>query len=67
MVYIFGIFGFVLGFAVGLGTINVLLRHYSAKEIQANKSFKWKYGLIVWLFAIFGGWLGVWLYHNHFL
>lgn len=67
MVYIFGFFGFVLGFAIGLGMINVLLRRYSAKEIQANKSFKWKYGTAVWLFALFGGWFGIWLYHNHFI
>jgi len=67
MVYIFGIFGFVLGFAIGLGAINVLLRHYSTKQIQENRSFKWKYGLIVWLLAFFGGWAGVWIYYNHFL
>jgi hypothetical protein len=67
VVYIFGFFGFVMGFAIGLGSINVMLRHYSSKEIQANKSFKWTYGAVVWIFAAFGGWIGVWLYHNYFL
>ena len=67
MVYIFGFFGFVMGFAVGLGTINVLLRKYSVKEIRSNKSFKWKYGTLVWFFGLFGGWIGVWLYNHYFL
>lgn len=67
MLYIFGFFGFIFGFAIGLGTINVLLRQYSAKEIQENPSFKWKYGSIVWFFGVFGGWIGVWLFNNYFL
>ena len=66
MVYIFGFFGFVMGFGIGLGVINVMLRHYSTKEIQENKSFKWTYGLAVWGFAAIGGWIGVWLYNQNF-
>ena len=37
MVYIFGLFGAMIGFGVGLGTINVLLRHHGKTEIQDNK------------------------------
>lgn len=66
MVYVFGFFGFVMGFAIGLGVINVLLRNYPKEEIQDNKAFR-IYSIAVWIFAIFGGWLGVWVHNNHFL
>ncbi len=66
MVYIFAVIGFFMGFGVGLGTINVLLRHRSKKDIQSDKSLRWSYGLMVWLFAILGGWLGVWACNNYF-
>ena len=67
MVYVFGFVGFVMGFGVGLGVINVLLRHYSKQELQDNKSLRWRYGLAVWIFAVLGGWAGVSLYNNSFL
>ena len=65
MVYIFGFFGFAMGFAVGLGVINVMLRHRSTEEIKKDKSLKWTYGVGVWIMAALGGWLGVWIYNNH--
>lgn len=67
MVYIFGIFGFIMGFGVGLGMINVMLRHYSQKEIQENKSFRWKYGVLVWGVAAFGAWAGTRIYYTLYL
>ena len=67
MVYIFGFFGFVMGFGVGLGVINVLLRHRSKKEIEEDTSLRWTYGLAVWVFAALGGWLGAWIHNNYFL
>lgn len=67
MVYIFSLFGFMMGFGIGLGTINVLLRKRSKQEIQEDKSLVWTYGLIVWVVAGLGGWLGFWIYNNHFL
>ncbi|MCI5060910.1 MAG: hypothetical protein MRY79_07550 [Alphaproteobacteria bacterium] len=66
-VYIFGLFGFVMGFGVGLGVINVFLRHYSNEKIKNDKSLRWTYGLAVWVFAALGAWLGIWLYHNSFI
>ena len=66
MVYIFGLFGFITGFAVGLGVINVMLRHYSGNEIQKDKSLRWTYGLAVWVFAGVGCWLGVLIYNRYF-
>ena len=67
MVYIFGIIGLVFGFSVGLGTINVILRNRSKKEIQEDSSLRWKYGLLVWLIAGFGCWIGIYLYnHSNF-
>ena len=67
MVYIFSFFGFMMGFAVGLGTINVLLRRRSNSEIEKDKSLRWTYGVAVWIFAALGGWLGFWFYNNSFL
>jgi hypothetical protein len=67
MVYIFGFVGFMIGFGVGLGIINVLLRHYSKKQLESDKTLRWRYGLTVWIFAGLGGWLGVQLYNNSFL
>lgn len=66
MVYIFGFFGFMIGFGIGLGIINVLLRHRTLDEIRADKAAKWKYGLIVWAMSAFGAYSGIWIYNNHF-
>lgn len=67
MVYIFAFVGFVMGFGVGLGVINVLLRNRSLKDIQNDKSLRFRSGLAVWVFAGLGGWAGVWLYNYNFL
>ncbi len=67
MVYIFGLFGAMIGFGVGLGTINVLLRHHGKSEIQDNKSQYKVYSLLVWAFAILGGMIGVWFFNHNFL
>jgi len=66
MVYLFAIIGFVFGFSIGLGSINVALRYKSTKEIQSDKALRWKYGLLVWGFAFVGGWIGVQIYNNYF-
>lgn len=66
MVYLFAVIGFVFGFSVGLGSINVALRYKSTDEIKSDKSLRWKYGLLVWAFAFVGGWLGVMIYNNYF-
>jgi len=66
MVYIFTFFGFMMGFGVGLGVMNVILRHRSKDEIKEDKSLQW-YGLIGWFFAILGGLAGYWVYNHSFL
>lgn len=66
MVYIFALVGFVFGFAIGLGTINVILRNVEKERLTNDKSLKWKYGILVWVFAFCGGWLGVWVFNNVF-
>lgn len=65
MVYLYGIIGFIAGFSLGLGVINVMTRSYSSRELLNNKSLRWTYGLFVWLFAGIGGYGGVWLFNNH--
>jgi hypothetical protein len=66
MVYLFTFFGFAMGFGVGLGTINVILRHKTMDEIESNRSLRFWYGLLVWVFALAGGWAGWALYTYHF-
>lgn len=66
MIYLFGIVGAIVGFSIGLGTINVMLRNVPKEKLQSDQSIKWKYGLLVWGFFGLGGWLGVWIYNNHF-
>lgn len=64
MVYLFGIAGFAAGFAGGLFIINLFLRGVANKELIENKSYRWTYGLAVWLFAALGAYAGVWVYHH---
>lgn len=66
MVYIFAFFGFVVGFAIGLGVINVLLRNRKISDVRSDASAKWTYGLAVWGVAFGGLWLGLTIYNNYF-
>ncbi len=66
MVYIFGFIGFIFGFAIGLGVINVLLRNHKISEIKQNKSVRWIYGLTVWGLSGLGSYIGVIIYGNYF-
>lgn len=66
MVYIFGFVGFVFGFAVGLGLINVMLRHRKISEVRADKSSRFIYGLAVWGLGGMGTYIGVFIYNNYF-
>ncbi|MBN8520759.1 MAG: hypothetical protein J0L77_02520 [Alphaproteobacteria bacterium] len=62
MVYVFGIVGFLGGFAAGVFVIGQILRGRSRTELIQNKSLRWTYGLMVWVLAGLGAWAGVWLY-----
>lgn len=66
MVYIFGGVGFVIGFAVGLGTLNVLLHNRKIEDVKKDKSAKSVYGLSVWGLSAIGAWLGVTIYNVYF-
>lgn len=66
MVYLFGVIGFVLGFAAGLFVINLFLRSYRTAELLKNRGLRWTYGLSVWIFAALGTGAGVWLYNRSF-
>ena len=66
MVYIFALVGFVFGFAIGLGVINVLLRHRKISEVKQDKSARWIYGLAVWGLSGMGAYIGVLIYNNYF-
>lgn len=66
MIYVFGVCGFILGFAAGMFVIHMFLRAVSKHELVKNKSLRWTYGLAVWIFAAIGVWLGVWLYNRSF-
>ncbi len=64
MVYLFGVIGFVLGFAGGMFVINLFLRTYSSSELLKDRSLRWTYGVAVWIFAALGTVGGVWLYNR---
>lgn len=66
MVYIFAFFGFVMGFAIGLGVINVLLRNRKINDVRSDKTAKFAYGLMVWILAFGGLWLGLTIYNTYF-
>ena len=66
MMYLFGIGGFILGFAAGLVIINIFVRHISTRQLTQDKSLHRTYGLAVWLMAGLGAWAGVWLYERSF-
>lgn len=66
MVYLFGVLGLFSGFAFGLWVISVFLKHVPKKDLQLKKSLWWTYGLMVWIFAGGGCWLGVMLHGYYF-
>ena len=65
MIFIYGFFGFLIGFGLGLGTANVLLRNKPKEELKNNKSLIWTYGLGVWIMGGIGGVVGVWIFNNN--
>ena len=65
MIFIYGFFGFLIGFALGLGTANVLLRNKSKEELKNNKALIWTYGLGVWVMGIIGSVIGLWIFNSN--
>lgn len=66
MVYLFGIIGFLGGFAAGLLVISRFLKDVGNRDLLANKSLRWTYGLAVWLAAALGACIGVWMYGRYY-
>jgi undecaprenyl pyrophosphate phosphatase UppP len=66
MIYLFGIVGFILGFAAGLVVISLFLKGYSRRQLTGDKSLRWTYGFAVWVFAALGTYGGIWLYERSF-
>lgn len=59
MTYFYAGAGFVLGWAFGLFLISLFLKKYSKKELITDKSLHYKYGMVPWIFAAIGLWLGL--------
>lgn len=66
MIYLIGILGFIGGFSLGVMLIGFILRQRSKKELMENKSFRWTYGVLVWIVAAFGAWAAVTVYSQYF-
>lgn len=67
MVYLFGIVGFIGGFAAGLLIINQFLKDMSRRTLMEDKSLHRTYGVAVWLMAVLGSYIGVWMHGRYFL
>jgi len=66
MVYLFALIGFAFGFAIGLGTINVILRNIPKENLTTDSKLRWKYGLLVWGMSFLGAWIGIYIFNHHF-
>lgn len=66
MVYLFGISGFIGGFILGLFVISLFLKDKSRDELVKDKSYHWKYGVLVWLIAAFTSWASVQFFREYF-
>lgn len=66
MVWVFGITGFIIGFAAGLYILKIWLKDKSREELMTDKSLHLSYGVFVWLIAVIGSAMSVFLYRNYF-
>ena len=66
MVYLFGILGFLGGFMAGLIVINIFLHNVSKQDLLTTRSYRWTYGLAVWVFAGIGSYAGMWMHGRYF-
>ncbi|MBU0799740.1 MAG: hypothetical protein KKA05_01930 [Alphaproteobacteria bacterium] len=65
MIYIFGTVGFFSGFILGQIVLAYLLRGRTREELLADKSLRWKYGLLNWEIAIATAASAVWIYQEY--
>ena len=67
MIYMAGTVGFIGGFILGLMLLSFLLRNVSKEDLVNDPYIKWKYGILNWVIAIFGAYVGVSIYERIFL
>jgi hypothetical protein len=67
MIYVFGILGFIGGFALGQMVLYFLLRQYSREELLNDKNLRWTYGILNWLIALLGSYSFVVVYQQYFI
>ena len=53
--------GLIIGFALGLGILNVLLKDKTKQELKTDKALQRKYGSLGWAVALLGALAGWWL------
>ena len=66
MIYAFGLGGLVCGFALGQMVIFFLLRHRSREDLMNDRSIKFTYGTLNWLFALLGAYAAVIMYNQYY-
>lgn len=66
MVYLVGTLGFIGGFVVGQMLLAYMLRNVSREKLLKDKSLRWTYGTLNWLFAALGAVSMVMLYRQYF-
>ncbi len=66
MVYIIGVFGFILGFFLGQMLLFFLLRNVPSEKLLNDPFIKWKYGLLNWAVAGFTCWAMMEMYGRYF-
>lgn len=55
------IVGLLIGFGLGLGVLNVLLRDKTKQDLKTDKGLQRKYGALGWGVALLGALAGWWL------
>lgn len=67
MIYVAGVFGFICGFGAGLAFLNFMLKNVSTEDLLDDPYIKWKYGLLCWIMAGAGAYVGVGIYVRVFV
>ncbi len=66
MEWVAGIIGLVGGFVIAVNLLKSILADVSKEELLRNKSLHWKYGTLVWVFAIACSAASVYTYREFF-
>ena len=67
MIYVFGVLGFIGGFALGIMVLSFLLRGVDSETLVNDKHIKFKYGLLTWLIAGLSSYSAVYCYKLYFM